>query len=247
MQGERNRRREIEEREREREEVVTIGDPASTKFVPSTILTTPVFPCFFLYPLCSSETCNSIAVAGTSMASVTATPAPLTSASEPAPSDNHHLLQRLIQEGLTASGRETNLDSQKYRRLLEVLCQACLLEPAKNAVITPEVLERASYTLAILSRQTTSAPNSLSPDLYKWVLPRLLHACREYSHVQGAAALAEDLSVAAASIVVLLGKDLSGEQSVAKGLVKGTLVLRHLHDFALCELTLSISADDRCT
>lgn len=152
--------------------------------------------------------------------------------------DTSNLLQRLIQEGLTASGRESNVDPVKFRRLLEVLFQACIVNPSKKQSITHDTIERATYTITILSRQTNTTPEILSPDLYKWALPRLIHAARGFQAIQGAEGLARDVRDAAAGLLALLGRDIVGDQSIAKGLVKVALVNRQMRDF--CQGTLAI-------
>jgi hypothetical protein len=133
-----------------------------------------------------------------------------------ASSTAQELLQRLIAEGLTPSGTDRSEDPAKYRKLLEVLFSACILNPIGKPV-TPAVLEQAEYTLTILSRQTAARPELLTllppqgePQipLYKWILPRLIHAASHYYGVMGAEKLVGSLCAAAVQTVQVLSRDL---------------------------------------
>ena len=150
------------------------------------------------------------------------------------------LLQKLIKEGLAPSDDRGETDVTRYRKLVEVLFQACILNPV-NQPVTPSSLEQAGYTLTILSRQSIARPELLSclpPStelqipLYKWIIPRLVYAAMRYEEKEGAAGLVEDLSSAALHVLLVLGRDLSDEEtSFAKGPRRVLLALKYMVDF----------------
>ncbi len=158
------------------------------------------------------------------------------------------LLQRLIKEGLSPAPDAGEADSTQYRKLLEILFQACILTPSSRTP-SPSSLEQAGYTLTILSRQTLARPELLSclphPDepqvpLYKWIIPRLVHAAVRYNEVHGAEGLVEDLISSAVNVLHVLGKDLSDEQtSFAKGPQRVLQTLSHMIEFCQGESSIS--------
>jgi hypothetical protein len=167
----------------------------------------------------------------------------LLESADPPPSGlaEQELLQRLIKEGLSPSGDDGDIDRNRYRKLLEILFQACVLGPIGRS-FTPSSLEQAGFTLTILSRQTKARPELLSsvpspPEspspLYVWILPRLIHAAVVHEETIGAEVLAEDLSSAAVNVLHVLGRDLSDEKtSFAKGPRRVILALKQMIDFS---------------
>lgn len=154
------------------------------------------------------------------------------------------LLQRLIKEGLSPSGEGGEAECRRYRKLLEVLFQACIISPT-NRSPSPSSLEQAGYTLAILSRQTKARPELLSsvpplPEsqvpLYKWIVPRLISAAVRYEEMEGAESLVEDLITAAVHVLHVLGRDLSDEEtSFAKGPRRVIVVVKRMMQLCLRE------------
>ena len=180
---------------------------------------------------------------------------PLGSDGLPTPGlDEQELLQRLIKEGLSPSDHEGDADITRYRNLLEVLFQTCILTPIGRSP-TPASLDQAGYTLTILSRQTTAKPKLLSTlpppadrqiPLYKWITPRLILSAVRYAETEGAEDLVEDLISSAVNVLLVLGRDLSDEQtSFAKGPRRVMLALRHMLGFCQGELEFVSLAHDR--
>lgn len=152
----------------------------------------------------------------------------------------HDLLQQLIKEGLTTTVNGGHTDPSRFRKLLEVLFQACILKPAPVSS-TPSLFEQAGFTLAILVRQTSIHPELLSNmpardeaqiPLYKWVLPHLISSVIRWDAMGGAEKLVEDLMDAAVHVMQALASDLVEDQaSFAHGPRRAVLAARGLTDF----------------
>ena len=161
------------------------------------------------------------------------------------------LLQQLIKEGLKSSdGPPSPADVHRYRRLLEVLIEACILLPS-SAIPSQASIEQAGYTLAILHRQISALPSLVneiplfpaqSVPFYKWVLPRLILAASRYS--ESYSELVDDLCLAAANIITLLGKDGADSQSSTS---RSLVTLKHMGDFCQGESSQAELANFRCT
>ena len=159
----------------------------------------------------------------------------MTQVTEPVSSEQD-LLQKLLQQGLTPSAGEYN--STRYHTLVEVLFQQCVLKPASFPVL-PVILEHANLSLSVLRGQVAEHPELLSHSsdngqLYKWILPRLVHAACMYDEVEGASGLSDDLIEAAAGVLRTLSRDLadSPENSYAVGPVRVAMLVRQLTVFA---------------
>ena len=136
---------------------------------------------------------------------------------EPADSGQDHrdLLQELIAEGLSFSANQTDSDTHRYRRLLTVLFDACILRPSFSSP-SQSSFEQASLTLKILLKQCSSQPGLLcrlpsgdepQTPLFKWVIPRLIDAASRFVELEGGQKLFDDLIDATASVIGLLRKD----------------------------------------
>ncbi|WWD02630.1 hypothetical protein V865_000670 [Kwoniella europaea PYCC6329] len=141
------------------------------------------------------------------------------------------LLENLIKEGLTPSGQDA--DPSKYRKLVQVLLQNCILKPlARN---TPPNIQQASYTLTILQRQTKIHPGLLyttteqdPTPFYYWLLPKLVHAAAQL----GQDALYDDLLTSMVAALVAIGRNLSEDDvSWAKGSRRLGVVIGHMNNF----------------
>lgn len=140
----------------------------------------------------------------------------------PPPSANEQeLLQRLIAEGLALSEQEDDFHPHKYRQLIEVLVQACILGPLKKPDVVPR-LDQAQYTLTILEKQVRVHPDLLlappsagdaSSPLYKWLIPRLIYAAARYRLIDNAATLSRDITASVSLVVQALALDHSDEES----------------------------------
>nr|XP_019011517.1 uncharacterized protein I206_03617 [Kwoniella pini CBS 10737]OCF50298.1 hypothetical protein I206_03617 [Kwoniella pini CBS 10737] len=147
------------------------------------------------------------------------------------------LLENLIKEGLTPSGQDT--DPSKYRKLIQVLLQNCILKPLSRDI--PPNLQQAEYTLTILQRQTKLHPGIMysvtqqeqSP-FYYWLLPRLAQAA--VHHIEDS--LYDDLVAATVNALKATGRNSSEEDvSWAKGPRRLGMVVRHINSF--CQDVLS--------
>ncbi|WWC71522.1 uncharacterized protein I206_105480 [Kwoniella pini CBS 10737] len=141
------------------------------------------------------------------------------------------LLENLIKEGLTPSGQDT--DPSKYRKLIQVLLQNCILKPLSRDI--PPNLQQAEYTLTILQRQTKLHPGIMysvtqqeqSP-FYYWLLPRLAQAA--VHHIEDS--LYDDLVAATVNALKATGRNSSEEDvSWAKGPRRLGMVVRHINSF----------------
>ncbi|OCF57218.1 hypothetical protein L486_04674 [Kwoniella mangroviensis CBS 10435] len=142
------------------------------------------------------------------------------------------LLENLIKEGLTPSGQDA--DPSKYRKLVQVLLQNCILKPiARN---TPPNVQQASYTLTILQRQTKVHPGLLyttteqdPTPFYYWLLPKLVHAAAQL----GQDALYDDLLTSMVAALLAIGRNLSEDDvSWAKGSRRLGVVIGHMNSFS---------------
>ncbi|WWC90663.1 uncharacterized protein L201_005599 [Kwoniella dendrophila CBS 6074] len=143
------------------------------------------------------------------------------------------LLENLIKEGLTPSGQDA--DPSKYRKLVQVLMQNCVLKPLARNV--PPNIQQVGYTLTILQRQTKEHPSLLymsddqnSTPFYYWLLPRLAQAAVQLSED----ALYDDFLISMISSLKGIGRNTSDEDvSWAKGSRRLNMVLGHFNVF--CE------------
>ena len=153
------------------------------------------------------------------------------------------LLQRLIGEGLSSTD-EFALDLSRARKLLEVLFQACILNPiARQQLPTQVGFEQASLTLSILHRQTSARPEllfcllpepELQVPLFQWLIPRIVQAASRFDEVEEAEDLVDKLYEAAVCLLVVLGKDLSdGKTTFMRGPQRVAFTIRSM--IAFCE------------
>jgi hypothetical protein len=154
--------------------------------------------------------------------------------------DHRDILQELIAEGLSFSAEQTDSDTQRYRRLLTVLFDACILRPSFSSP-SQSSFEQASLTLKILLKQCSSQPGLLcrlpsgeepQTPLFKWVIPRLVDAASRFVEIKGGEQLFEDLVNAAVSVIGLLRKD-----EVKPGDGPVLLVLSQLQQYCRGELS----------
>ncbi|KAL1406340.1 hypothetical protein Q8F55_008039 [Vanrija albida] len=170
---------------------------------------------------------------------------------EPAPG-SAELLDELLREAhaLTSTakgeGDASAVDVSRFRKLIEVLFNACVISPAsRDAGQASQVgLEQAHLTLSILSRQAESHPELLlafppkdtapQQPFYAWIITRILIAVAQYEDVAGAGALVQDLCDTAARILIVLARDMSDGDATTymRGLRRVWRVLRELCAYA---------------
>ncbi|WVW85571.1 hypothetical protein I302_107609 [Kwoniella bestiolae CBS 10118] len=151
------------------------------------------------------------------------------------------LLENLIKEGLTPSGQDA--DPSKYRKLVQVLLQNCILKPITRN--TPPNLQQAGYTLTILQRQTKLHPGLLyttnaqdTTPFYHWLLPNLVQAAAQLTED----ALYDDLLHSMVCALEAIGRNLSEEDvSWAKGSRRLGAVIGHMNAF--CQAVLFNNPD----
>ena len=158
-------------------------------------------------------------------------------------SDDQQLLQQLISEGLAPSTADQDAhDSLRYRKLLQVLFQACIITPALSPdVPSASVVEQAGYTLTILERQliarselVLSLPSSDQDQIpfYKWVIPRLIHAASRLDGRAGCEALVRQLCASVGTVLKTLTRHAEDEDGTfARGVHRAVLVSRQLVTF----------------
>ncbi|WVR07528.1 hypothetical protein IAU60_004570 [Kwoniella sp. DSM 27419] len=136
------------------------------------------------------------------------------------------LLENLIKEGLSPSGQEP--DPSKYRKLVQVLLQNCILKPIARQLVPNQ--QQATYTLSILQRQLDAHPNLLyhSDDgrpFYQWLLPKLLYAAATVDDEQ----LYDDIVAAVRGVFAALARDVQEDDSRwSKGPRRLQVVLGHV-------------------
>ena len=126
------------------------------------------------------------------------------------------LLQRLIQEGLTAKVDATPDSIKRSRKVLQLLTDSLIFKPSlQTQPATGSQLERAGYALAILRRQISALPAllretsqepSLGSPFYKWLIPRILSAISRFFANESSTNLAIQLLDAVVEIIHWLNK-----------------------------------------
>lgn len=163
--------------------------------------------------------------------------------------DHRDLLQELIAEGLSFSADQTDSDTQRYRRLLTILFDACILRPSFTSP-SQSSFEQVSLTLKILLKQCSSQPGLLSrlpsgdepqTPLFKWVLPRLIDAASRFVETNVGDHLFDDLVDAAVIVIGLLRKD-----DLKPGDGPVLVVLGQLQQYCRGELSNGRLSDGRC-
>lgn len=165
--------------------------------------------------------------------------APTAEADSPAPRDraaiDQQLLRDLIQEGLQCSTADGGTMQERrehevvrFSTLIKVLVRACLLDiPAKIAADGFEaVATQARNTLAIIRRNVKLRHEILALEsrdgddagkaypavaLFKWLIPRLLHAASQLEHAADERALRADILACVVDVVKGLMADASPE------------------------------------
>jgi hypothetical protein len=177
------------------------------------------------------------------------------------PSAEQHLLQQLITEGLTSSiDQDTDVDIIRYRRLIEVLVQECLVVP-DISFPSSTALDHARLTLVILETQSRARPNVLfhcpakdsRVPLFKQILPKLIQTGARYSTSPQAQDFVDHVCSAVVNLIFSLARGVGDEQTTyARGARRIVLVISHLIDFVqgkpvhVCGLILDV-LDDRAS
>lgn len=164
-------------------------------------------------------------------------------------SDQQHrdLLQQMINEGLNPSSEISPHDEARYRRLLQVLFESCIVKPSHKPLTTIAV-DRATLTIAVMFKLAGPKPSLFSrlPDgedrpvpLFKWIIPRLIDAAARWIEVEEGKELAGKVVEDVVKVIGLMRRDEVGQ--VGDGQV--AVLLRQLQEFCTGELTRPHSAE----
>ena len=150
-------------------------------------------------------------------------------------------LKALIAEGLNLSAQLADQDIVRYRRLLGVLFEACILKHPQD-IPSQSTIEQSHLTITILLRQINAQPSllhhlppppELPMPLYKWLMPRLMTAAAYCVPTSDTNDLFDAFVSAAGRLIALLRKE--EVNSVSDGAVH--VLSRHLTDFCQGELS----------
>ena len=152
-------------------------------------------------------------------------------------SDQQHrdLLQQMINEGLNPSSEISPHDEERYRRLLQVLFESCIVKPSHKP-LTPIAVDRASLTIAVMFKLAGPKPSIFSrlPDgddkpvpLFKWIIPRMIDAAARWIEVEGGKELAGKVVIDVVKVMDFMRRDEVGQ--VGDGQV--ATLLRQLQSF----------------
>lgn len=170
----------------------------------------------------------------------------------PAPPEaDEQLLAELFSHGLASVDvAETDPEAtdeaiKRYRKLLRVLIDYCVLRPLseteKSEPLQEKVIEQARLSLSVVARHAAACPDLLlyEPDdidtpgpFYGWLITRALIAAVGYGDIPGGEALVKELERCIDHILLVLGRDLGDSASSMIGPHRVTKVLNELVTYA---------------
>lgn len=178
----------------------------------------------------------------------------------PAPPEaDEKLLAELFTHGLASVDvAETDPEAtdeaiKRYRKLLRVLVDYCVLRPLSDSnrpdVLEEKVLEQARLSLSVVARHSAACPDVLlyeSEDadapgpFYAWLITRVLIAAVGYEDLTGGQPLVVDLQKCIQHILIVLERDLGDSASSMIGPHRVTKVLNEMVAYARGKLNIAI-------
>lgn len=173
------------------------------------------------------------------------------------PEADEKLLAELLAHGVASVDvAETDLEAteeaiQRYRKLLRVLVDHCILRPLSNRTDSPSepleqnILEHARLTLSVVARHSAACPDVLTQNtddvanprpFYAWLITRILIATVGFEDIPGAESLVTELEKCISHIFLVLGRELGDSASSLIGPQKVIEVLSDMVEYALGEI-----------
>lgn len=151
----------------------------------------------------------------------------------PAPPEaDEKLLAELFTHGLASVDvAETDPEAteeaiQRYRKLLRVLVDYCVLRPLSDTTrsepLEEKVLEQARLSLNVVARHSAACPDVLLSEsddaetpgpFYAWLITRVLIAAVGYKYLPGGEPLVEELEKCIDHVILVLERDLGDSAS----------------------------------